>query len=148
MLKGGTSGLWSIKHMGGFCEIQDPNVALSYSKPINVQREIDIDYSLPVKEMGLLMEELINKNAPKLREITPEQMELMQMEVVIAFNNNVFELGILNKSELTPFTCTECRGSLISLKEGTNVRFRCRTGHAFSASTLLAGVTESVEERL
>jgi len=70
------------------------------------------------------------------------------MEVIIAANDNAFEMGILNRGELTAFTCPECHGSLVSLKEGTTVRFRCHTGHAFSASTLLAGVTESIEEQL
>ena len=148
MLNDGTSGMWSIKHMGGLCIIQDPKDALYESMPLNVLNEVEVDYSVPVVEIGPLLEELINENAPAMHEVTAEQMELMKMEVVIASNENAFELGILNKGQLTPFTCPECHGTLISLKEGTTVRFRCHTGHAFSASTLLAGVTESVEEQV
>jgi two-component system chemotaxis response regulator CheB len=148
MLNDGTSGMWSVKHMGGTCIVQDPEEALYESMPENVLREVDVDFSMPVARMGKLLEELINQNAPKMHEITPEQMELMKMEVVIASNDNAFEMGILNKGELTPFTCPECHGALISLKEGTAVRFRCHTGHAFSSSTLLAGVTQSIEEQI
>lgn len=148
MLNDGTSGMWSVKHRGGLCIIQDPDDALFESMPLNVLHEVDVDYSIPVKEMSMLLQELINENAPKMHEITPEQMELMKMEVVIAANDNAFELGILNKGQLTPFTCPECHGALISLKEGTMVRFRCHTGHAFSSSTLLTGVTESIEEQV
>ncbi|MCW3080985.1 chemotaxis protein CheB [Segetibacter sp.] len=148
MLNDGTSGMWSIKHMGGLSIIQDPAEALYNSMPVNVLKEVDVDYSIAVSKMGMLLEELINKNAPKMHEITPAQMELMKMEVIIASNENAFELGILNKGELTPFTCPECHGTLISLKEGTSVRFRCHTGHAFSSSTLLAGVTQSIEEQI
>lgn len=50
--------------------------------------------------------------------------------------------------EIAPFTCPDCNGALVSLKEGNRVRYRCHTGHAFTASTLLAGLTESVEETL
>lgn len=148
MLNDGTSGMWSVKHMGGLCIIQDPDEALYESMPENVLREVDVDYSLSVSQMGTLLQELIHENAPKMHEITPEQMELMKMEVVIASNDNAFEMGILNKGELTPFTCPECHGTLISLKEGTTVRFRCHTGHAFTTSTLLSGVTQSIEEQL
>jgi two-component system chemotaxis response regulator CheB len=148
MLNDGTSGMWSVKHMGGLCIIQDPNEALYDSMPENVLKEVDVDYTLSVSQMGMLLQELIHENAPKMHEITPEQMELMKMEVVIASNDNAFEMGILNKGELTPFTCPECHGTLISLKEGTTVRFRCHTGHAFTTSTLLSGVTESIEEQL
>jgi two-component system chemotaxis response regulator CheB len=148
MLNDGTSGMWSVKHMGGICIVQDPDEALYESMPVNVLNEVEVDYTVPVVEMGSLLEELINENAPKMHEITPEQMDLMKMEVVIASNDNAFELGILNKGELTPFTCPECHGTLVSLKEGTMVRYRCHTGHAFSASTLLSGVTESIEEQM
>ncbi|GEO11310.1 chemotaxis protein CheB [Segetibacter aerophilus] len=148
MLNDGTSGMWSVKHLGGTCIVQDPEEALYESMPENVLREVDVDFSMPVSRMGKLLEELVNQNAPKMHEITPEQMELMKMEVIIASNDNAFELGILNKGELTPFTCPECHGTLISLKEGTTVRFRCHTGHAFSSSTLLAGVTQSIEEQI
>lgn len=148
MLNDGTSGMWSIKHMGGLCIIQDPAEALYESMPVNVLKEVDVDYSIPVTEMGPLLKELLNENVPKMNDITPQGMELMKMEVVIAANDNAFELGILHQGELTAFTCPECHGALISLKEGTTVRFRCHTGHAFSASTLLAGITESVEEQV
>lgn len=148
MLNDGTSGMWSIQQMGGVIIIQDPADALYDSMPLSVQSEIDVNYCVPVAKMGTLLEELIDTNAPKMHEVTPGQMELMKMEVVIAANENAFELGILNRGELTPFTCPECHGVLVGLKEGTTVRYRCHTGHAFTASTLLAGVTESVEEQL
>jgi two-component system, chemotaxis family, protein-glutamate methylesterase/glutaminase len=50
--------------------------------------------------------------------------------------------------ELTPFTCPECNGALSKLKEGSIVRFRCHTGHAFTISALFSEVSESVEELL
>jgi two-component system chemotaxis response regulator CheB len=148
MLNDGTSGMWSIKHMGGVSIIQDPEDALYESMPLHVEAEVDVDYVMPVAKMGMLLQKLINEKASKMDEITPEQMELMKMEVVIAANDNAFELGILNKGQLTPFTCPECHGTLIQLKEGTSVRFRCHTGHAFTSSSLLAGVTQSMEEQL
>ncbi len=148
LLNDGTSGMWSVKQMGGIGIIQDPKDALYDSMPVNVLEEVEVDYTVPVSEMGLLLHELINEKAPDMNDITPEQMEVMNMEVVIASNDNVIETGILNKGKLTFFTCPECHGALISLKEGTAVRFRCHTGHAFTASTLLAGVTESIEGQL
>jgi two-component system chemotaxis response regulator CheB len=148
MLNDGTSGMWSVKHMGGLCIVQDPKDALFESMPTSVLNEVDVDYSIPVAEMAALLQNLINENVSKMHEVTPEEMELMKMEVVIASNENAFELGILNKGELTPFTCPACKGTLVSLKEGTMVRYRCHTGHAFSASTLLDGVTEGLEEQL
>jgi two-component system, chemotaxis family, protein-glutamate methylesterase/glutaminase len=46
------------------------------------------------------------------------------------------------------YTCPECRGAMVRVEEGAIPRFRCHTGHAFTISTLLAEVTESMESRL
>jgi two-component system chemotaxis response regulator CheB len=50
--------------------------------------------------------------------------------------------------ELTPFTCPDCHGVLTQLKDGGRSRFRCHTGHAFSGDSLLAALTENIEDSL
>lgn len=50
--------------------------------------------------------------------------------------------------DMAPFTCPECHGALVQLKEGGLLRFRCHTGHAFTPSTLLAEITDTVEATL
>ena len=37
---------------------------------------------------------------------------------------------------------------LTAIKEGSRIRFRCHTGHAFSADSLLATISESIEANL
>ena len=73
-----------------------------------------------------------------------------EMEIEIKFatkggpgNEDVERLG-----ELSGFTCPECHGSLWQMREGGVLRFRCRTGHAYTAQALLADLSESVEEML
>lgn len=51
-------------------------------------------------------------------------------------------------AELTQYTCPECHGVLSAIREGSRVRFRCHTGHAFSADSLLSTITENIEESL
>lgn len=70
------------------------------------------------------------------------------MEVIISKQDNAFAMGIMDVGELSPFTCPECNGVLVRLVEGKFIRFRCHTGHAYTASSLLADVTKSVEEKL
>ena len=43
------------------------------------------------------------------------------------------------------YTCPECHGVLLRLKQGGGVRFRCHTGHSYTADALLAEMTEVVE---
>jgi two-component system chemotaxis response regulator CheB len=46
------------------------------------------------------------------------------------------------------FSCPECKGVLWELQDGDLVRFRCRTGHAFSAESVLAEQSEALETAL
>jgi two-component system, chemotaxis family, protein-glutamate methylesterase/glutaminase len=148
LLDDGTSGMWNIKRCGGVAIVQDPEDALFPSMPENALQYIEADYIIQVGKMGALLPELIKQEIPKEPDLTQEEMKLLQMEVVIANSDNAFEIGILDMGELTTFTCPECHGALVSIKEGQLIRFRCHTGHAYTSSTLLASVTTGVEEKL
>ncbi|HET7403726.1 MAG TPA: hypothetical protein VFJ62_18150, partial [Usitatibacter sp.] len=40
----------------------------------------------------------------------------------------------------------ECHGVLTRLREGTNERYRCHTGHAYSQMSLIADMEDRIEE--
>ncbi len=147
-LNDGTSGLWSVKRLGGVSIIQEPDEATFPDMPVNVKEYVEVDYIVPVDKMGLLLAKLSTEKAAKKPDNTEEEMKRLKMEVIIATPHNAFELGILGMGELTTFTCPECHGALVRLLEGKIIRFRCHTGHAFTASALLAGITTVVEENL
>jgi two-component system chemotaxis response regulator CheB len=54
----------------------------------------------------------------------------------------------MEMGELSPYTCPECHGVLVQIREGNRLRFRCHTGHAYSLNVLLAEVTKSIEAAL
>lgn len=146
LLDDGTSGLWSVKRLGGLGVVQEPEDALYPSMPDNVLQNVDVDYQVPIAELASLLCRLIEETVPDKSNLLKENMNRMETEVNIAAQDNAFEMGILELGELTPLTCPECSGALVSIKEGKLVRYRCHTGHAYTASTLLADVTQSVEE--
>ncbi|CAA9888927.1 Protein-glutamate methylesterase [Candidatus Methylobacter favarea] len=148
LLNDGTSGLWSVKRMNGIAIIQDPNDADHDSMPVSVLEYVDVDYSVPKEEIGPLIVGLMKEKISKKAAISKSEKKLLQMEVKIALEDNAFEKGILDMGELTTFTCPECHGALVRLLEGKIIRFRCHTGHAYTASALLSGITESVENTL
>lgn len=148
LLNDGTSGLWTIKRLGGSSIVQKPEDASYPSMPVNALEYVKADHILPASEMGGLLTKLIQTKAPKRISVKKQELELLKLEVIIARRDNAFELGIMNMGEFTAFTCPECNGILIRLKEGKIVRFRCHTGHAFTASALLADLSASVEDKL
>jgi two-component system, chemotaxis family, protein-glutamate methylesterase/glutaminase len=146
LLNDGTSGLWTIKRMGGICIVQEPDDAEYPSMPMNALEYVEADHIVPAAEIPAILNAIqANKKKPKL---SIKERQLLEMEITIAREDNAFEMGILNMGEFTPFTCPECNGVLIRLVEGKFIRFRCHTGHAFTASALLAEVTKTVEDKL
>lgn len=75
-------------------------------------------------------------------------IKLTEGEIKIAAEDRMFEKNIMKLGELTPFTCPDCHSVLFQPKDGEQTRFRCYTGRAFSADTLLATLTENIEDSL
>ncbi len=46
------------------------------------------------------------------------------------------------------FNCPDCRSALYEIKGSRLLRFRCRSGHAYSAQSLLSGQADSREAQL
>ena len=150
-LDDGTAGLWTIKRRGGLAVVQDPLDAEVPSMPQNALREVAVDYKVPITEMADLLVRLsseeVGENAGNEMIETGEN-EKTEIEIRIAAEKSAFEAGVMKLGVLTPFTCPECHGVMSRLRDGNIQRYRCHTGHAFSADALLAGVTENIEESL
>lgn len=150
-LDDGTSGLWTVKHLGGIAVVQDPRDAEVPSMPESAMREVALDYAVPVSEMARLLVKLTREQVVENSgEVMKESVEnkLTEVEVRVAAEHNAFESGIMKFGELTPFTCPDCHGVLSKYRDGSRARFRCYTGHAFSSDALLLSVTENIEESL
>ena len=148
LLDDGTSGMWSIKRLGGVSIIQEPEEAMYAAMPENVKEHVEVDYTVSIREMGALLVELTRQDVEQQGDLSPEEDKRMQIEVKIAEQNNAFTMDILEEGSLVPLTCPECHGTLVSIQEGTLIRYRCHTGHAFTAGSLLADVNKNVEESL
>lgn len=149
MLDDGTSGMWSVKRLGGLGIIQQPQEAEYPSMPTSVLEYVKVDYVVPLEEIAPLLGDLIK--LPVTSETDPvhnSELEKMRTEIDIAAEQNAFLKGIISMGEFTPLTCPECNGALIKLTEGNLIRYRCHTGHSYLPSSLLADVTQSVEVKL
>ncbi|MFD1139545.1 chemotaxis protein CheB [Larkinella insperata] len=148
LLDDGTSGLWTVKRLGGLGVIQSPDDAMYASMPQSVLEYVDVDHIAPVSELAELLVELTKQTAPEVPSLEEQETSRLEAEINIAAQDNAFQMGILNMGPLTPLTCPECNGSLVSIQEGKIIRYRCHTGHAFTASSLLAEVSKTVEDDL
>jgi two-component system chemotaxis response regulator CheB len=147
-LDDGTAGLWTIKLRGGTAIVQEPSDALVRAMPLNALDNVEVDHKLPVLEIGALLARLVREQAGPAPRVPAAEDEKTKREIRIARERDALEEGTLRFGELSPFTCPECRGVLVMLREGKILRFRCHTGHAFSADALLTANGEELEARL
>ena len=145
-LDDGTAGLWAIKQCGGLAVIQDPQDAKVPSMPAKAAQAVKADHILPANRMGGLLGRLVKEVLPSSYDNSTAALS----EINIAMQKDTFKrtTGEFKSGELTPYTCPECHGVLAKLQEGGHVRFRCHTGHAFSADALLAAISETIEHAL
>src|SRR5262249_33121167 len=114
-LDDGTAGIWAVKRRGGVAIVQDPNEALAPSMPLNAMKHIKVDHCLPLHKIAPLISQLAA--TPAVEEGDYPMQEDMEIEVKIAKENNAIEAGVQQLGVFTPYTCPECHGALIQLKE-------------------------------
>lgn len=143
-LDDGTSGLKVIKRCGGTCIVQDPKDAEYPDMPQNALNQFKADYVLPISEMGSLLYKLISQESGKPVPV-PEDIliEAKIAERVLSDLPSVNSLG-----EQVPFNCPGCGGVLWKIDKDDAARFRCHTGHAYTAASLLAEQTNKIEETM
>jgi two-component system chemotaxis response regulator CheB len=144
-LDDGTAGLWTIKKRGGVTVAQDPREASHPSMPRNACSYVKVDHTLPAAEIAATLISLTTR-APS-REDSSVTREI-EIEIAIAKGGNALGLGVMDLGPITPYTCPECHGVLVELREGGMPRFRCHTGHGYSLNSLLSEVTGYVETSL
>jgi two-component system, chemotaxis family, protein-glutamate methylesterase/glutaminase len=143
-LDDGTSGLSAIQRCGGTCVVQDPADAAYPDMPANAMAHVKADHCVPLAQMGALLTELTHRKVGE-RKPVPEDIaiEAKIAERVLSDLASVEAVG-----DQVPFNCPNCSGVLWEIAHDEPMRFRCHTGHAFTAPVLLAEQTSKVEETL
>jgi two-component system chemotaxis response regulator CheB len=147
MLHDGTAGLDFVKRCGGLAVVQDPADAEFSSMPESALRAVAIDYVSPLDAMGALLVQLVDPaRMVPLEEINIPadlQLEAAIAERVVGTVEQVNQLG-----HQVPLTCPDCGGNLWEVNHGHVLRYRCHTGHAFTAAALAENNQHGLEETL
>ena len=134
-LDDGTAGLVAIKRCGGTCVVQSPEDAAYPAMPSSALLNAKVDHAVPITQMGALLSTLVRR--PRRR--SPPVPHDVAIEARIAER-------VL--SDLPAVNCPGCGGVLWEVTAGDALRYRCHTGHAFTAAVLLAEQTSKIEETL
>jgi len=144
-LDDGVAGLWTLKQLGGTAIVQDPADALYASMPESALRQVRVDHCVPVAEMAPLLAAVVTESRGRGEFAVPDETRI---EVDIAKERHPIDAGLEAIGEPSCYACPECHGVLLRLKADGPARFRCHTGHAYSAESLMAEIDEKVDEAL
>ena len=143
-LDDGTAGLWAIKDRGGVAVVQRPEEAEYRDMPASALAHVEVDHVLPVADIGPTLAALTRQKSAAAAPVPAA----MAAEAEIELGGNALENGVLRLGRPSPNSCPECHGSLVEIREGPIVRYRCHTGHAYSLRTLLADTETDIEKAL
>ncbi|MDB4996803.1 MAG: CheB methylesterase [Myxococcaceae bacterium] len=143
LLDDGTEGTVAVRRCGGTTVVQEPREA-AYAEMPQSALNTKVDHCVPVRQMGALLDELARKRAGK-RKPVPEDIliEATIAERVLSDVQGVNQLG-----KQVPYNCPGCGGVLWEVTGAKTLRYRCHTGHSYSAATLLSEQSGKIEETL
>ena len=144
MLDDGTAGLIAIKRCGGVAVVQDPQDAEYSGMPKNALANLPVDYCVPIAKMGHLLETLVRQRPGKGIAI-PNDVRI-EAEIAERVVSDVAQVNHLGSQ--VPYNCPNCGGVLWEMNQAGAKRYRCHTGHSFTAPALLTSQTEKIEEIL
>jgi len=144
MLDDGTAGLMAIRKCGGVTIVQDPKDAAYPDMPQSALNNLKIDYCVPAAEIGALLEKLSHERHGKSKAI-PDDVRT-EAEIAERVLSDVAQVNGLGSQ--VPYNCPNCGGVLWEMDNPDVQRFRCHTGHSFTAAAMLISQSERIEETL
>lgn len=144
MLDDGTAGLSAVKRCGGVAVVQDPDDALFSEMPQNAIDYVDVDHIERLQDLPQLLLRLVGEESgPAITIPRDLVLETRMAEAESGDTRRTEEIG-----RLTAYACPSCNGPLWQLDSDAIERYRCHTGHAFTARTLAEELTEASERAL
>lgn len=150
-LDDGTVGLQAIKACGGMAIVQDPFEAKAMDMPASALQHVDVDRVLRVGDIGPSLVELATASVrPDAR---GDDTSASAVPGWIGIENRITsrdsDMDDLEKiGKPSSLTCPECAGALWEVGHKGPIRYRCHTGHAFTARVLETLQRDTVEDAI
>lgn len=152
-LDDGTVGLQAIKACGGLAIVQDPGEAQAPDMPASAIRHVQVDMVCRAQQIAPALVNIMSSktsdtaNNPSSAAPSAQPREWVDLENRM-LAQDAGMAGLERIGTLVPLTCPECAGTLWKMNLPGPTRYRCHTGHAFTARVLKSLQDEAVEEAL
>ena len=149
-LDDGTVGLQAVKACGGLAIVQDPIEAEALDMPASALEHVNIDRVLPLSEIGPALGVLAAQAPPagnggkdSVSDI-PNWIEVENR--LTGEGSDMDDLEHIGKP--STLTCPDCSGALWEMGHAGPLRYRCHTGHGFTARVLETLQRDAVEDAI
>jgi len=140
----GTAGLWAIQSSGGTTIVQEPSDERFPSMHKSALETLDVDHCVRADAIAALIEQFAHQPAPDQSDFPVPKQVRLESQMVQMKKDDIEHVSSIGT--LTPFTCPACHGALWEIDDERLLRYRCHTGHAFTAESLSMDEDETVEE--
>jgi len=148
LLDDGAAGLVCIERYGGACIVQDPDDADFPSMPRHALAAVPSARSVPLAELAGEVVRAVSEPVSGSPEV-PEDVRIRdEVELTSALGQTPTMPDGAPAGQPSAYACPDCHGVLNTIPEEGVLRFRCRTGHAWTADSLVARQSDSLEEAL
>ena len=133
-LDDGAAGLKAIHACGGYTIIQDPSTCVAPDMPKAALKAVPPDVVAPIEDIGPAIVRALTDYSCKGFDMN--ERERAELELKIAATGHSSPSDLERLGHRTSMTCPDCGGVIWRIGEGYPLRYRCHTGHAFSAMSL------------
>ena len=137
-LNDGTAGMIELKARGGTVVAQDPLDAFTPNMPLSVIANVEVDYVVPVSEIGALLARLIDDADAPVLGFETATGDLQEDGMVAEFTHD----------QPVAVTCPDCGGALRRSEMGSLTQFSCHIGHVYTTEVMLAAQFVTMERSL
>ena len=138
MLNDGASGLSAIKARGGTAVVQHPLDAEADQMPLAALEATNVDYVASADDLAGTLMDVIRSDAGPSSPAT----EALRMEVEIAAGARLGSAHLRELAEPSALSCPDCQGVLSEVRNTRPLRYRCQTGHGFTAEFLASRIDD------
>jgi two-component system chemotaxis response regulator CheB len=135
-LDDGAAGLRSVRACGGAAAIQEPTECPAPSMPINALRAVPDAMVAPITQLGDTVARLLDESVPHKAPQDAAIRRTAEIETRIALTGRSDPSDLRAIGTLSDLTCPDCGGVIWKIGSEMPLRYRCHTGHAFSAVSL------------
>lgn len=145
-LDDGAAGLKAVDACGGFTIVQDPSSCVAPDMPKAALQAVSPDRVVPLEDIAPAIVSALTDGSRKGARMNERERIALETKIALTGKSSPGDLERLGYR--SGLTCPDCGGVVWRIGDDLPLRYRCHTGHAFSALALEREQSSGAENAL